>query len=145
MDHSAAYVVVPAIAWIVAQGTKYLINSIRTHNFKNTKPLRDSGRMPSGHSATTVSLAMIIGLTGGFDSALFALAGLFSALTMYDAMKVRRVVGEQGTFIQKIATSIMLKNAKLPRVAEGHKPIEVLVGALIGAVIALVGYYLVRS
>lgn len=139
------YLIVTAFAWIVAQGLKYLINSVRDGgSFKNTKPLRDSGRMPSAHSATTVSLAVIIGLMQGWESPLFALAALFSALTMYDALKVRRVVGEQGNFIQTIATQIVLKNAKLPRVAEGHKPLEVLVGALIGAIIATIGYLLVK-
>jgi acid phosphatase family membrane protein YuiD len=134
------YLVVMTLSWIVAQGIKYLINALKTNNFKNTKPLRDSGRMPSAHSATTVSLALTIGLMNGFDSALFALAVLCSALTMYDAVKVRRVVGEHGTFLENIATSIVLKNVKLPRVAEGHKPLEVLVGGLIGTVIALSVY-----
>lgn len=140
---SYVYLVVPTLAWIVAQGTKYVINSIRTHNFKNTKPLHDSGRMPSGHGATTVGLALIVGLLNGFDSPVFAVAALFSGLIMYDAVKVRRVVGEQGTFIQRIATQIVLKNVQLPRVAEGHKPVEVLVGALIGAVIAIISYFIV--
>lgn len=139
------YLAVTALAWIVAQGTKYLINSVKTHNFKNTKPLRDSGRMPSGHSATTVGLATIIGLMDGFSSPLFTLAALFSCLTMYDAVKVRRVVGEQGTLLQKIVAKVVLKDTALPRVAEGHKPIEVFVGALIGAIIAVLGYLIVKS
>lgn len=138
------YLVVPVVAWLIAQFTKYIIDSTKTRNFKNTKSLRDSGRMPSAHSATTVSLALIIGLLQGFESPLFALAAVFSALTMYDAVKVRRVVGEQGTFIQNIATQIVLRNAKLPRVAEGHKPIEVLVGALIGAAVAVVEYFVIK-
>ncbi len=134
------YIYVTAIAWIIAQGTKYLISSIRVQDFKNTKPLTASGHMPSGHSATTVGLAVIIGMMNGFDTPIFALAALFSGLTMYDAVKVRRVVGEQGTFIQRIATQVVLKNVKLPRVAEGHKPLEVIVGALIGTVIAIIAY-----
>lgn len=138
--HGLVYLAVTALAWIVAQGIKYLINATRTRNFKNTRPLTDSGRMPSAHSATTVGLATIIGLLDGWQSPVFALAALFSALTMYDALKVRRVVGEQGNFIQNLATQVVLRNAKLPRVAEGHKPPEVIVGALIGVAIAGMTY-----
>lgn len=138
------YLVVPVIAWIIAQGTKYVIDSLKSKNFKSTRSLRDSGRMPSAHSATTVSLALIIGLLDGFNTPLFALAVIFSALTMYDAVKVRRVVGEHGTLLQKVVAKVVLNDTALPRVAEGHKPIEVLVGALIGGAVATVAYIVVR-
>lgn len=138
------YLVVTALAWIVAQTTKYVIDSVKSRTFKNAKSLRDSGRMPSGHSATTVSLALIIGLMQGFDTPIFALATLFSGLTMYDAVKVRRVVGEHGTALQKLLAKVVLNDTALPRVAEGHKPAEVLVGALIGAIIAFAAYLIAQ-
>lgn len=139
------YLAVPVVAWIIAQGTKYIIDSTKAHTFKNTKSFRDSGRMPSAHSATTVSLALIIGLLDGFNTPLFALATIFSALTMYDAVKVRRVVGEHGTLLQKMVAKIVLNDTDLPRVAEGHKPIEVFVGALIGAFVAVIAFIALKG
>ena len=50
---------------------------------------------------------------------------------------VRRSSGEQGKAIQ-----LLIKESKstiqIPRAAKGHTPIEVLVGALLGAIIGVV-------
>lgn len=93
--------------------------------------------MPSAHSATTVSLVTIIGLIDGVNTPVFAVAALLSAITMYDAMTVRRSSGEQGLAITTFLTQMKSK-VKLPRVAKGHTPSEVLVGALIGFLIAVI-------
>lgn len=125
--------------WIVAQGTKYVIVAFKNRNFDHIRQLYLSGNMPSAHSATTVALATVVGLINGIDSAIFAVAALFAAVVMYDAVMVRRSVGEQGLALQKIIrSSAKGKNAPIPRAARGHTPLEVLVGAILGAVIGLV-------
>lgn len=68
---------------------------IKTHTLKHFRELYISGNMPSAHSATTMSLTTLIGLSEGIDSVIFALAAL-AAVVMYDALMVRRSVGEQG-------------------------------------------------
>jgi acid phosphatase family membrane protein YuiD len=93
--------------------------------------------MPSAHSAAVVAMLTIIGLKDGIETGLFGLALLFAIIVMYDAVKVRRSSGEQGQAIHKLIKETGSK-AKLPRVAMGHTPTEVALGAVLGAAIGLV-------
>jgi len=131
------YLLAGIMAWLVAQGLKYVILSIKARTFRNYRQLYLSGSMPSAHSATVVAVLYVIGLREGVDSAIFGLAALFSAVVMYDAVMVRRSSGEQG-----VAILAMLKESKStiqkPRVARGHTPLEVLAGALVGVIVGIV-------
>lgn len=131
------YIIVVAVSWVVAQGAKYIAAVATTRDIKSFRHLYLSGNMPSAHSATVVSLATLVGMRDGFDSALFGIAALFAGIVMYDAVMVRRSVGEQGGAIQMVIQMSKLDVA-LPRAAKGHKPFEVLVGALIGLLIGIV-------
>jgi acid phosphatase family membrane protein YuiD len=137
------YIVVVIIAWIVAQGAKYLILSAKNRNINNLRQLYLSGSMPSAHSATVVSLAVLIGLREGFNSGLFGLAALLAGIVMYDAVMVRRSSGEQGVAIQQLLRDLK-SDVKLPRAAKGHTPLEVLGGAGLGVVIAVVVFLATR-
>ena len=133
------YLITIAASWVVAQGAKYLIIAIKDRSFSGFRHLYLSGNMPSAHSATVVSMATIIGLTEGLDSALFGLSLMMAGVVMYDAIMVRRSVGEQGVAIQELIKAT--KNSGrvvIPRSAKGHTPLEVLVGAVIGIVIGYV-------
>lgn len=131
------YIIAIVAGWVIAQGAKYLLVAVRQRRFDHFRQLYLSGNMPSAHSATVVALATVIAFINGIDSAIFALAGLFAAIVMYDAMMVRRSSGEQGEAIQKL---IKEQNSKvpLPRAAKGHTPVEVAAGAVLGAVIGAV-------
>ena len=131
------YILVVVLGWVFAQGLKYVFAVIKTKRIGNFRQFYTSGNMPSSHSACVVGLATIIGLTDGFNSALFGIAFLFAMIVMYDAVMVRRSSGEQGLAIQEL---IKLGKTKivLPRAAKGHTPAEVLVGATLGAVLGLV-------
>ena len=59
------YLIVPLLAWVVAQGGKYVYAVIKTRSIKVFNKLYVSGGMPSAHSATVVSLAVYIGLEEG--------------------------------------------------------------------------------
>lgn len=137
------YLIAVIAGWIIAQGAKYIIIAIRNRNFDHLRQLYLSGNMPSAHSATTVALCVVIGLRDGFGSAIFALAALAAGIAMYDAMMVRRSSGEQG-----LAIHALIKAAKspivLPRAARGHTPLEVAVGACLGAIIGVVVFLATR-
>lgn len=133
---SSPYLIAAVVAWILAQGGKYLLDAFRQKRF-NVRQLYFSGGMPSAHSATTVALATIVGFKDGFDSGLFALAMLVSAIAMYDAMMVRRSAGEQGLALQHMIREQKSK-APVPRAAKGHTPAEVAVGALLGLITGIV-------
>lgn len=126
-----AYFVAPFFGWLVAQLIK---NALRTPNESHGKYMKylTSGEMPSAHTATVVALATVVFMRQGFND-LFAVVVIFSVITIYDALVARRSIGEQGMALMKlIEKSKVGKDFELPRVALGHKPLEVLVGFLIG-------------
>ena len=95
--------------------------------------------MPSSHSAFVTSLAVGIGLTEGWDSGMFAVSFVFAAVVMYDAAGVRRAAGEEVRVLNQLMP-IMLKEGHVPatnlRELLGHTPFEVIMGALLGMLIA---------
>lgn len=137
MEILSPYLLSAAIAWLVAQGLKYLTLSIKSHSFMDLRQLYLSGNMPSAHSATSVALLVVIAGKDGIDSAIFGLAALFTAVVMYDAVMVRRSSGEQGKAILALLAQQKSTITK-PRVAKGHTPIEVVAGAVVGAIVGFV-------
>jgi len=91
--------------------------------------------MPSAHSASVVALLTIIGLKDDISSPVFAVSLLFAAVVMYDAVMVRRSSGEQGEAVTRLIKESK-SSIKLPRVAKGHTPLEVLAGAVVGLLVA---------
>jgi len=131
------YLITIIVAWLGAHAIKYVISSINKEKYNLRSYLFISGGMPSSHSTTVIAMAMVIGLRDGFGSGLFGIAALFSLIVMYDAMKVRRSSGEQGAAIIKLIKETKSK-IDPPRVAKGHTPLEVAVGAILGAIIGIV-------
>ena len=99
--------------------------------------------MPSAHSAFVTALAASMGLNYGFDSAYFAIAAALAVVVMYDAAGVRRAAGKQAAKINKIIKHLMDKRSGYQDTQEqlrellGHTPLEVMAGALLGIIIAI--------
>lgn len=138
----SVYIIAVVAGWLVSHCAKFVIQSIRAKRRVSWRVFFRSGGMPSSHSATVMALLTVVALVDGVESGLFGLAALFAGIVMFDAMKVRRSSGEQGT-----ALIALMKESKskvdLPRVALGHTPVEVLIGALLGVVVGLTTYLLV--
>jgi len=134
MKSSIAYLVAPLVAWLAAQATKNLLG-VRGRHGRVEKYLT-SGGMPSAHTATVMALVTVIFAHEGFSD-LLAVAICFTAITLYDALVARRSIGEQGIALTKLLKETD-KTIPLPRVALGHRPSEVVVGACIGIVVGLV-------
>lgn len=132
------YLIAPLAAWIVAQGAKYTLIAAKHRSFDHVRQLYLSGNMPSAHSATVISLATVVLMKDGFESDVFALAALLAAIVMYDSVMVRRSVGEQGAAIHELIRLQPKVSIRLPRAAKGHEPLEVVAGALTGAIIGVV-------
>lgn len=83
----------------------------------------------------------MIGFRSGFDSDVFILSFVFFLVTIRDAVGVRRANGFQARRINEIG-DILKKNglyddyAKLKEV-NGHSPMEVFVGSLLGLFIGV--------
>ncbi len=136
------YLIAAVAAWVVAQGLKYILASIKVKNLTSAKrQLYLSGGMPSAHSATVIALLVVIGMYNTVTSAIFGLAALFAAVVMYDAVMVRRSSGEQGTAIIALIRE-QKSQVPRPRAAKGHTPIEALAGAIIGLIVGIIVYYM---
>jgi len=125
-------------AWAIAQVIKVGIGVIRQRRF-DFRWLVGTGGMPSSHAAGASCLATAIGLEYGFSSVLFALAAVFAIVVMFDAQGVRRATGRQARILNKIMDDIYWQgriNEDQLRELIGHTQIEVIVGFLIGIIIA---------
>ena len=94
--------VVGVASWFLAQVFKTISNFILTKKFSIERLFGDGG-MPSGHTATVVSVAVAAGLYEGFDSAVFAIAMILAIVVMHDAMNVRYQAGKQAELLNVMA------------------------------------------
>ncbi len=135
------YLYVPLITWALAQAIKFFIAMIK--GAYRPSLLFSSGGMPSVHSATVSALATVALIEGGPAGPFFGITGIFAAIVMYDSLGVRRAAGEQAKalnhLIGDLAQTGTLKSptqyAHLREVL-GHRPLEVLIGAMLGVVMA---------
>jgi uncharacterized protein len=126
------------LAMMTAQTFKFLRSLVRRNRPDFTR-LIGTGGMPSAHSASVTALAVGMGLSEGWRSPVFGLAVFFALITMYDATGIRRAAGRQARILNQLAEGLREHHKlDLERLAEllGHTPLEVLVGALYGAVLA---------
>jgi acid phosphatase family membrane protein YuiD len=122
-------------AWLVAQ----VVFKVITFSYKKKeffwRAAFMGGGMPSGHSALVASLCTAIGLSQGFDSAMFIVALVFSIIVIYEALHEKKVIVG---FLEVIAK----KNPKKDLLEQlGHSTMEVVAGIAIGIVVVLAFYY----
>lgn len=125
-------------AWVVAQIIKVTLGIIREKKF-DFKWFVGTGGMPSSHTAGASCLATSVGLEYGFNSIYFALAASFAIVVMFDAQGVRRASGRQARILNKVMEDIYWQGRiKENRLREliGHTPFEVIIGFLLGVIIA---------
>jgi len=127
------------LAWLTAQVLKVVFNIVSYGKLDLTR-LMGSGGMPSSHTALVLALATSVGKDTGWDSVAFAVTAVIAAVVMYDAAGVRRAAGQQAEVLNQIISDIyrgtQISQERLKELI-GHTPFEVLMGALLGIVIAL--------
>lgn len=134
--------VITLTVWALAQCIKVLLGIIREKRF-NFRWFIGTGGMPSSHAAGATALATTCGLQMGFDSVMFALAAVFALVTMFDAQGVRRSTGQQAEILNKIMEDIYWQGKiETDRLKEliGHTPTQVLMGSVIGCLLAVILY-----
>ena len=135
------YLYVPLLAWLIAQLIKTIIEIIKGD--ADVRYLYASGGMPSAHSAVVCSLAGYTFYNQGIGSPLFGITAIIAGIVMYDSFGVRRSAGEQArTLNTLIAEMARTGNLRKPdeygqlREILGHQPLEVIVGAILGGLVA---------
>ena len=135
---------VSVTGWFVAQILKTIIYMWFNRKVVAAR-LVGSGGMPSSHSSTVCALVTATGFEYGGGSFQFALAAIFAIIVMYDAMGVRREAGIQAKVINEMIETFtnmgkqMTVEEKLKEFV-GHTPLQVLMGALLGVLLAVFMY-----
>lgn len=127
-------------AWAVAQIVKTILYAAINKTF-DIKRLFGDGGMPSGHSATVTAMAVSCGMVYGFDTGIFAIAAIVAIVVMHDAAGVRLETGKQAKVLNEIIESFTdsrLSDMEKLKEFVGHTPIQVVCGALLGIITAVV-------
>lgn len=144
------------ISFISAQIIKTVLYAVKEKTF-DPERITGAGGMPSSHSALVVSVALYLLRLEGFGSTSFALSIMMLGVVIYDALSVRYNAGLHGKELNRLRRVIdemddeisrlsgEERDEKLEEMADqkefkeflGHKPIEVLAGALLGIIIAM--------
>ncbi|MDF2652258.1 MAG: divergent family protein [Paenibacillus sp.] len=106
-----------------------------------------TGGMPSSHAAAVTSLTTAIAWKAGVSSTGFAIGVVLSAITMFDAAGIRRHAGIHASFINRLMTVIRhedhsAENHPVLKEMLGHRPIEVIAGAIFGIAVSTGLYWL---
>lgn len=123
----------------VAQLSKLVIELV-VHRRWNPRVLVETGGMPSSHSALLTGTTAALGWVQGFEGPLFALAAVLCFVVLYDASGVRRAAGLTAARVNEIGPDNKPLKENL-----GHTRLEVLIGALMGPLVALPGLVLAGS
>ena len=131
-------------SWFCAQFIKTVISILygRIHSLYELVEnlIWKTGGLPSSHSALVASLSTTVGFRNGISSDIFILSLCFFMVTIRDAVGVRRSNGIQAQKINEIGRLLNKKDIidyKPVREVNGHTPMEVTIGCLLGFFIGL--------
>ena len=133
-------IIVSICAWAISQLIKVITGLVQKKHI-DFRSLTASGGMPSSHSAIVSSLATSVAITEGFESIAFGISVILALVVMYDAAGLRRSVGKQAVVLNRILSELRERRPVTDleqdiRELVGHTPFQVIVGALLGTVIA---------
>lgn len=137
------------VAWAVAQFLKPFIQKFMKGGPFNPHLFLTTGGMPSSHTSTVTALSTSIALTKGVGSAWFAIAAIFSIITIHDAMNIRMEAGKQADVINewsKILSDIYkdkrFKQENLKTML-GHSFSQVIGGIILGLLVGFLVTWLI--
>ncbi|MBN1258248.1 divergent PAP2 family protein [Candidatus Peregrinibacteria bacterium] len=120
-------IIIPFAAILVAEATKVVIGLFcRRAKIRFLAP----GGMPSGHSSFVSALVVTVAYKEGAGSTLFMISAVIALIVMYDAINLRYEAGKHAKTINKLVPEAKLEESL------GHNHLEVVVGAVFGAVVA---------
>lgn len=133
--------IIAATAWLVAGVLKMIIELIVNKKLTVSR-IVGAGGMPSSHTSTVVALAIATGFYAGVDTAVFAIAVIFTIVVIHDAVGVRLETGKQA----KVLNTMMFESEafrdmdfeKQLKEYVGHTPTQAIVGAIVGIIVSLI-------
>jgi acid phosphatase family membrane protein YuiD len=140
-----------AASWCIAQIIKMFIILLTRKQTKIWKVLVtafwSTGGMPSSHSTVVCCLTSSVALKEGLNSTLFAVAAFFALVVLRDSLGIRRAAGIQARVLNDLGKRIAEKTEsdfKPVEEIEGHSPLEVITGVILGIIIAISFFLLCR-
>jgi acid phosphatase family membrane protein YuiD len=126
-------------SWIISQFLKTIITlfSSKSTTFRELLSLLiwKTGGMPSSHSALVASVSTTIGFKSGISSDLFVFSCCFALVVIRDSVGVRRSSGQQAKALNELGAKVSSRlkyQFKPVKEIQGHRPMEVLAGILLG-------------
>lgn len=131
-------------SWMLAQILKTVIYAIVYKQIDLTRLVGDGG-MPSGHSATVTSMAVMAFCIYGAGSFEFAVSAILAIIVCHDAMGVRLETGKQAVVLNEIMDTLDIfvsGKAEEMELKEfvGHTPLQVMAGIAVGVCNAVILY-----
>lgn len=150
-------IVVGFASFLTAQMIKTVIYAIKFKTF-NPERITGAGGMPSAHSALVISVMIYTLRLYGTKSSEFAFSILLAGIVIYDALSVRYNAGLHAKELNKLRKIVDELDDEISQLSGGdedpdidelvsqkqlqeflgHTPIEVLAGALLGIIMAMV-------
>lgn len=139
------YLLTGVSSWFYAQVIKTILFSVINKKLDWHRLFGDGG-MPSGHSATVTSVAVLVGMIQGTGSVEFAISFILATIVCHDATGVRRETEKQAFIITELVKAFEeLAEDKLPEVKlkkfVGHTPVQVAAGIILGIINAVIMYF----
>jgi uncharacterized protein len=140
-------ILIPIIVALITQAIKLTIDGI-PNNLNWQHLISDYGGMPSSHTAFVTSASTVIGLSQGFDSAVFAISFVLMLIVIRDAIGFRREIGRNAVFTNMVAKQIFKGSTtqtkkKIEFLSEkvGHTLPQVIVGFIVGVLLSGLLYW----
>ncbi len=141
MPFSRSLIVAVAVQ-LVSQLFKVVFYSLKERRFRPDYFI-STGGMPSAHTAFVSALTFSLGLYHGFASEFFAVAFVFSAIVVYDLVRLRAAVHTHSRILAQLLEQVQLRQKiVLPHLVSHTMP-EILAGLIVGCVAAAAAYYLI--
>ncbi len=126
-------------AWLIAQVTKVIVESLRLKKFVWRRFFVGSGGMPSSHSACVCAATVAVARVAGIQSVEFGISAIFAFIVIFDAVNVRRAAGEHSHVLNVMIQSADKQSPELfgrqMKELLGHTPLQVFVGMLLGVAV----------
>ena len=137
---------IPIIIGLSTQLLKRFLNKRWLSSIKvQGVPMPRYGGMPSAHTAFALSLLTTVGLADGVNTTSFAMATAGTIFILDDALRMRIFLGRHGAALTKLIGKLpkdQQKGFPFLEARLGHKPAEVVVGAIIGVFGAALLYWI---
>jgi len=107
------------------------------------KRIKETGGMPSSHSATVAAITTTCGILYGMNSPVFAICIVFGTIVIYDATGVRRAAGKHAEILNNLISELSHlieegNNEKVLKTLLGHTYPQVFAGTVLGIIVGYI-------